>query len=48
MDKNEQGVIVGEEKDVLEMWATYFKELFDPKGNMTTLEEIMISNRKII
>jgi hypothetical protein len=26
MCKNKQGVIVGEEKDVLEVWATYFKE----------------------
>jgi len=40
MCKNKQGVIVGEEKDVLEVWATYFKELFSSKGNMTTSEEI--------
>jgi len=33
-------VIVGEEKDVLEVWATYFKELLNPKGNATTSEEI--------
>jgi len=38
--KNKQGVIVGEEKDVLEVWVTYFKELLNPKCNMTTSEEI--------
>jgi len=27
MCKNKQGEIVGEEKDVLEVWATYLKEL---------------------
>ena len=40
MCKNKQGVIVGEEKDVLEVWATYFKELLNPKVNMTTSEGI--------
>jgi len=39
MCKNKQGVIVGEEKDVLEVWATYFKELLDPEGNTTISEE---------
>ena len=38
--KNKQGVMVGEEKDVLEVWATYFNELINPKGNTTTSEEI--------
>ena len=33
MCSNKQGVIVREEKDVLEVWATYFKELLNPKGN---------------
>jgi hypothetical protein len=40
MCKNKQGVIVGEEKEVLEVWATYFRELLDLKVNMTTSEEI--------
>jgi len=40
MCKNKQGVIVGVEKDVLEVWAAYFKELLNPKVNMTTPEEI--------
>jgi len=40
MCKNKQGVIVGEEKDVLEVWAMYFKELLNPKGIVTTSEEI--------
>jgi len=40
MCKNKQGVIVGEEKDALAVWATYFKELLNPKVNMTTTEEI--------
>ena len=40
MCKNKQGVTVGEETDVLEVWATYFKELLNPKHNMTTSEEI--------
>jgi len=48
MCKNKQGVIVGEEKDVLEVWVTYCKELLNPKGNTTTSEEIIISNLKII
>jgi hypothetical protein len=39
MCKNKQGEIVGEEKDVLEVWATYFKELLNRKTNMTTPEE---------
>ena len=30
MYKNKQEEIVGEEKDVLEVWATYFKELQGP------------------
>jgi hypothetical protein len=33
MCKNKQGVTVGEEKDVLEVWATHFKELLNPKIN---------------
>ena len=37
---NKRGVIVGEEEEVLEVWATYFKELLNPKVNMTTSEEI--------
>jgi hypothetical protein len=40
MCKNKQGVVVGEEKDVLDVWATYFKELLNPKVNMTTSEGI--------
>ena len=40
MCKNKQGVTVGEEKDPLEVWTTYFKELLNPKGNMTTSKEI--------
>jgi sorting nexin-29 len=40
MCKNTQGVIVGEEKDVLEVWVTYFKELLNPKTNLTTSEGI--------
>ena len=43
MCKNKQGEIVGEEKDVLEVWATYFKELLNPKTNMTTEETIYFS-----
>jgi hypothetical protein len=39
MCKNKQGEIVGEEKDVLEVCATYFKELLNPKTNMITSEE---------
>jgi hypothetical protein len=34
MCKNKQGEIVG-----LEVWATYFKELLNPKTNMITSEE---------
>jgi len=37
--KNKQGEIVGDEKDELEVWATYFKELPNPKTNMITSEE---------
>jgi hypothetical protein len=40
MCKNKLGVIVGEEKDVLVVWVTYFKELLNPKTNMTTPEGI--------
>ena len=40
MCKNKQGVVVGEEKEVLEVWATYFKELLNPKANVTTSEGI--------
>jgi len=40
MCKNKQRVIVGEEKEVLEVWATYFKELLNPKANVATSEEI--------
>ena len=36
MCKNKLEVIVGEEKEVLELWATYFKELFNPKANVTS------------
>jgi len=39
MCKNKQGETVGEEKDVLEVWATYFKALLNPKTNMITPEE---------
>jgi hypothetical protein len=38
MCKNKQGMIVGEEKDVLEVWVTYFKELLNPKTNITSSE----------
>jgi hypothetical protein len=38
--KNKQGVIVGEENEVLGVWATGFGEFLDPKVNMTTSEEI--------
>jgi hypothetical protein len=31
MCKNKQGIIAGEEKDVLELWAAYYKELLIPK-----------------
>jgi hypothetical protein len=40
MCKNKQGAIVGEEKHELEVSATYFKELLNPKFNMTTSEGI--------
>jgi hypothetical protein len=38
MCRNKQGIIAGEEEDVLEVWATYFKELLISKLNMTTSE----------
>jgi hypothetical protein len=38
MCKNKQGVIVGEEKEVLEVWAAYFKELLNPKFNRIASE----------
>jgi hypothetical protein len=47
MCKNKEGVIAGEEKDVLEVWVTYIKELLNPKVNMTILEGIT-SDRKVI
>jgi len=28
--------MVGEEKEVLEVWATYFKKLLNPKANVTS------------
>jgi ribosomal protein L9 len=31
MCKNKQGETVGEEKDVMEVWATYFKNYLIPK-----------------
>jgi hypothetical protein len=40
MCKNKQGIIVVEEKEVLEVWAKYFRELLDPNVNTTTSEEI--------
>ena len=40
MCKNKQGIIVGEEKEVLEVWAIHFKELLNPNGITTTSEEI--------
>jgi len=40
MCKNKQGVVVGEKRGVLGVWATYFKELLNPKVNMTTSEGI--------
>jgi hypothetical protein len=35
MCKNKKGEIV-EEKEVLEVWATYFRELLNPKDQMIT------------
>jgi hypothetical protein len=40
MCNNKQGVIVGEEQELLGVLATYFKVLLNPKGNTTTSEEI--------
>ena len=37
MCRNKQGIIVGREV-VLEVWATYFKELLNPQTNGTTQE----------
>ena len=45
--KNKQGEIVGAEKDVLEVWAKYFKELLNPKTNVTTPEETIYFGPKI-
>jgi hypothetical protein len=47
MCKNKQGVIVGEEEEVLEVWAAYFEELLNRKVSMTTSEGIT-SDRKTI
>jgi hypothetical protein len=40
MCKNKQGIIAVEEKDVLEVWATHFKELLNPKVNIIKSEGI--------
>jgi len=40
MCKNKQGVIVGEEKEVLEVWATHFKELLNPEVNAENAERV--------
>ena len=39
MCKNKQGIIVGREEEVLEVWVTYFKELLNSQVNGTTLKE---------
>ena len=38
MCRNKQGIIAGRE-EVLEVWATYFKDLLNPQANGTTAQE---------
>jgi hypothetical protein len=36
MCRNKQGIMVGDESEVLEVWAEYFKELLNPQINVLT------------
>jgi len=40
MCKNKQGVNVGEEKEVSDVWAMHFKELLNPKVNLENTERV--------